>query len=77
MVFDFSKLRGRIVEKFGSCDRFAAAMGRSKVWLSSRLNNAVQWRAEEMREAARLLEISESEIPRYFLNPKVPLCRTN
>lgn len=77
MVFDFSKLRGRIVEKFGSCDSFATAMGRSKVWLSSRLNNVVQWRAAEMREAAQLLEISESEIPRYFLNPKVPLCRTN
>lgn len=76
MAFDFSKLRGRIVEKFGSCARFAAAMGHSKVWLSSRLNNAVQWRAEEMREAARLLEIPAEEIPAYFLTPKVPLSRT-
>lgn len=76
MVFDFSKLRGRIIEKFGSCDRFAVAMGRSKVWLSARLNNAVQWRAAEMREAARLLEIPEAEIPTYFLAPKVPLCGT-
>ena len=70
MAFDFRKLRGRIVEKFGSCDRFAAAMGRSKVWLSSRLNNIVQWRAEEMREAAALLDIAPEEIPRYFLVPK-------
>ena len=76
MAFDFSRLRGRTVEKFGSCDRFAAAMGHSKVWLSSRLNNVVQWRAEEMREAAALLGIPAEEIPAYFLTPKVPLCRT-
>ena len=76
MAFDFSRLRGRIVEKFGSCDRFATAMGHSKVWLSSRLNNVGQWRAEEMREAAALLEIPAKEIPAYFLTPKVPLCRT-
>lgn len=70
MDFDYSKLRGRIVEKFGSCARFAAAMGRSKVWLSSRLNNVVPWRAEEMREAAALLDITPEEIPAYFLTPK-------
>lgn len=70
MAFDFRKLRGRIIEKYGSCDKFAAAMGRSKVWLSSRLNNIVQWRAEEMREAAALLDIDPEEIPRYFLVPK-------
>lgn len=76
MAFDFSKLRGRIVEKFGSCDRFAAAMGRSKVWISSRLNNVVPWKAEEIREAAALLGIAPEEISTYFLTPEVPLCRT-
>lgn len=70
MAFDFSRLRGRIVEKYGSCDSFAKAMGRSKVWLSYRLNNIVQWRAEEMREAAALLDIAPEEIPLYFLVPK-------
>lgn len=70
MQFDFSRLRGRIVEKYGSCERFARAMGRSKVWLSSRLNNAVHWRAPEMREAAQLLDILPEEIPSYFLVQK-------
>ena len=69
MVFDFSRLRGRIVEKFGSCDKFAAAMGHSKVWLSYRLNNIVPWRGPEMRSAAVLLEITPEEIPLYFLTP--------
>lgn len=76
MVFDFSRLRGRIVEKFGTCDNFAAALGRSKVWLSSRLNNSVQWRADEMRAAAEMLAIPAEEIPAYFLTPKVPLFGT-
>lgn len=70
MLFDFSRLRGRIVERFGSCERFAAAMGRSKVWLSVRLSNAVQWRAEEIREAAEILEIPVEEIPSFFLVQK-------
>lgn len=77
MVFDFSRLRGRIVEKYGTCDNFAAAMGHTKVWMSSRLNNTVQWRSAEMREAAALLEIPDAEIPAYFLSLKVPHCGTN
>lgn len=70
MAFDFSKLRGRIVEKYGTCARFAAAMGHSKVWLSSRLGNVVPWKAEEIREAAALLGIAPEEIPLYFLTRK-------
>ena len=71
MIFDFSRLRGRIVEKYGTCDNFAAAMEHSKVWLSSRLNNLVSWRAPEMREAAALLDIPVDEIPDFFLTLKV------
>lgn len=70
MAFDFSKLRGRIVEKFGTCERFAQAMGKSKGWLSVRLNNTVHWRPAEIREAAVLLEIPDDEIPAFFLTPK-------
>lgn len=76
MLFDFSRLRGRIVEKYGTCDNFAEAMKHSKVWLSSRLNNTVQWRANEIRTAAALLDIPDEAIPAYFLNPKVPLFGT-
>lgn len=70
MAFDFSKLRGRIVEKYGSCDRFAQAMGRSKGWIHYRLSNVVAWRSEEIREAAALLDIAPEEIHLYFLTPK-------
>lgn len=72
MPFDFSKLRGRIIEKFGTCERFAEAAGRSKNWISARLNNAVPWGADEIRDVCRseLLDISAEEIPVYFFTPK-------
>ena len=73
MEFDFSKLRGRIVEKFGTLERFAAAMERTKGWISNRMNNVVPWDGLEIHEACVLLEIDASEIPAYFFARKVPL----
>lgn len=72
MKFDFSKLRGRIVEKFGTCAKFAASMGRSKVWVSTRLNNVVPWSADEIAEACKpeRLDIAQEDIPYYFFTPK-------
>jgi hypothetical protein len=66
MPFDFSRLRGRIVEKFGTCEAFAARMGRSKGWISTRLNNVVPWGSDEIKEAADLLGIPSEEIHEYF-----------
>lgn len=72
MPFDYSKLRGRIVEKFGTCTKFAASMGRSKVWASTRLNNVVPWTSDEIAEAckAERLDIAPEEITDYFFTPK-------
>lgn len=70
MMFDFSRLRGRIVEKYGSCANFAAAMGKTKGWLSGRLRNSTPWLGADMCEAAALLDISPEEIPLYFLTQK-------
>ena len=39
MAFDFSKLRGKIKEVFGTQEKFAKAMGMSSVSLSAKLNN--------------------------------------
>ena len=70
MIFDFSRLRGRIVEKYGSCANFAAAMGKSKGWLSYRLNNGIPWVGSDMCAAAEILGLSPEEIPLYFLTQK-------
>lgn len=72
MPFDFSKLRGRIVERFGNCRRFAAAMGESPGWISVRLNNVVPWGADEIKKACEpeLLDIDPGDIPTYFFTPQ-------
>lgn len=71
MPFDFSKLRGRIIEKFGTCERFAEAAGRSKNWVSVRLNNVVAWSGDEIHAVCQpeLLDIPAEEIPLYFFSP--------
>ena len=71
MQFDFDKLCGRIIEKYGTRERFAEAMGRPSGWLSVRLNNRVHWDAEDIMLAAELLDIAPAEIHVFFLTPKV------
>lgn len=70
MEFDFSKLRGRIVEKFGTNAAFAAAMGFADSALSARLNNKTPWDGVEIHTARGLLDILPEEIPVYFFMPK-------
>lgn len=73
MEFDFSKLNGRIVEKFGTRANFAAAAGYTKSQLSARLNNLVHFPADEIYGLCtpELLDLDMSDIPVYFFTPKV------
>lgn len=73
MVFDFSKLNGRIVEKFGTRSAFADAAGYTKTQLSARLSNRVHFPSDEIYKLCtpELLDIAVADIPVYFFNPKV------
>ena len=42
MAFDYSKLRGKIIELFGTQACFAAAMGWSERTLSLKMNGVIQ-----------------------------------
>ena len=69
--FDYSKLRGRIREKFGTQAIFAAAMrdtglNFSDCVLSQKLNNQSEWDQSEMTAARILLDFPAEEIPLYF-----------
>lgn len=66
MAFDFSDLRGKITSKYKTQGAFAAAMGLSESALSERLNNGVAFRADEIKLAAKLLDIPDNEINKYF-----------
>lgn len=73
MQFDYSRLRGRIVEKYGSCAAFGRAIGRTKSIISEKLSNKVRITSDEIIDwsAPDKLDIPAEEIPAYFLVPKV------
>lgn len=68
MNFDHSKLAGRIVEKFGSQKALCAYIGWTESKLSARMNNLVQFDAEEivMLSAPDVLDIPCEEFQAYF-----------
>ena len=47
MTWDYSKLKGRIKEKCGTQDEFAARLGIGRVSLSKRLNNQIEFTQEK------------------------------
>ncbi len=68
MAFNYNRLIGRIIEKFGTRKAFAKACGFSEETISKKLsgkmsittNDIVKW------SSAELLDIDKKEIPEYF-----------
>ena len=66
MIFDYSKLRGRIKEICGTQEKFAEELGIGRVSLSQRLNNILEFTQNEMFKACKILGIPLEELPAYF-----------
>ena len=68
MKFDHSKLKGRIAEKFGTRRALAKAIGWTDAKISARLNNSVQFDAEDIYLLCQkdVLDIPSEEINDYF-----------
>ncbi len=64
--FDYSKLRGRIVEKCGTQTVFSQKVGLSMVSLGKKLNGNRSFKDREIVRIAEILGISIDEIPAYF-----------
>lgn len=71
MAFNYDKLRGRIIEKFGTQGRLAKAVGVSERTLSLKLNNKIFFSQDEITKIAELLNIKLDEIQEYFFKIKV------
>lgn len=71
MEFDYRKLEGRIVEKFGTREAFARALGKSVVIVSKKLNNRSNFSRSAMLEWSSLLDISTDEMGMFFCTQKV------
>lgn len=69
--FKHNKLRGRIVEKYGTMSRFADAANISMVSLSNKLNNKSRISREQIIKWSEILEIPPSEVPDYFFAQEV------
>lgn len=71
MEFDYSKLKGKIKEIYGTQTEFANAIGLSFVSVSKKLNNLRQFKQSDIAKISRVLNIAEEDIPIYFFTPKV------
>lgn len=56
--YDYSKLKGLIIQKYGTLAAFARDMGLSSALLSARLHNNTYWTQPDIAKACKLLEIS-------------------
>ena len=67
MAYDYSKLQGRIVEKFGTQGKFARALGLSEHSLSKKLSGQTFFKQSEIGKSCDLLEIDAPNVHEYFL----------
>ena len=71
MLYDYGKLVGRIIEKYGSQQNFSKIMQCSERSISRKLNGKVGFKQAEIVKACELLSIPMIEIPSYFFNINV------
>lgn len=77
--YDYSKLRGRIIEKLGSIKKYAELLELSDTSISNKLNNKVPFNQDEILKSIdpEVLDIDVLEIPVYFFKKKVGEIQTD
>lgn len=71
MEFDFRKLKGRIIERYGTVNSFSKVVGIKSSSISQKLNNNVKFTTEEIIIITKALQIPAEEIYLYFFTIKV------
>ena len=66
LCFNYSKLKGRIIEICGSNGAFIDGMGWSRPTYARKMSGESEWTDKEIAKAAELLKIDFSEIHLYF-----------
>ncbi len=61
-----NKIKGRIVEIFGSQREFAKAIGISEVTVAKKLNNKSEFSQNDIVEWCNALQISSDDVGSYF-----------
>ena len=65
-MYKYRKLRGRIVEKYGTIKDFSAVTGISEVSVSKKLNGRSGMSQKDIAKWCKLLDIDNKDIPDYF-----------
>lgn len=71
IVYDYSKLKGRIKEMFDTQGAFALAIGLSSKSITLKLSSARGWKQDEIIRAVKVLGLTEGDIQPYFFTVKV------
>ena len=71
IIFDYSKLKGRITEKCGSQKAFAELLGVSESTMTSKLNCDTYFTQPEIMKAVCILDILLGKISAYFFTLRV------
>lgn len=66
VMYSYNKLRGRIIEKYGSQQAFACKLGISPTSLSKKMQCKTGFSQEDIEEWARLLDINREAYSSYF-----------
>jgi hypothetical protein len=66
MPYKYSKLRGRIIEKFGTLGNFAEAIGLSRVSVSSKMQCKTGFSQEDIELWSSLLDIDKKDIGSFY-----------
>ena len=69
--FDYSFLKGRIVEIYGNQEKFAEKLGISRQSLSQKMTQRTQWKQKEICRAISLLSLNSTEVVSCFFTLKV------
>ncbi len=71
MTFDFKKLRGKMIEKYGTQADFAKAYGVSNTTLSCKMQNKRPFTTRDILKMVKMLDIPKEEVGVYFFTEKV------
>lgn len=66
MPYDYSKLKGRIVEKYGTQAALAKEIGWSERTLSLKLTGKIAFSQSDIEEMVKALNLNRKDIQPYF-----------
>ena len=67
----FMKLRGRIVEKYGTQSAFAKKIGRSEVSVVNKLNGKTEFSQKDIIDWSNALDITKDEVGSFYFAEKL------